>query len=135
MPTFFGRNLDKCKQFARVWYGQDLSAKTDLPCEVVYSLDHMNLIDNLEQMELVKEFVADLEASFGTKQHKVSFDQLWAENPPKAANGLGLQEYMKDVSRDSFFYEDHHKFDTFRQQYHDAFGKTPYVSPPVRWQW
>jgi hypothetical protein len=42
---------------------------------------------------------------------------------------------MKDVSRDSFFYEDYDNFEALRKDYRDKFERDAYVSPPVRWQW
>jgi hypothetical protein len=39
------------------------------------------------------------------------------------------------AGRNSFFYDDYHNFDKFREDYQRVFKKTPYVSPPVRWQW
>ena len=48
-------------------------------------------------MEIIDNFVSDLELSLGVKHRRVSFDSLWDESPPPEADGQGLQEYMKDV--------------------------------------
>jgi hypothetical protein len=95
----------------------------------------MKLIGNEEQMKLLDSFVADLETSLGVKHQNISFDQAWENDPPAEAGTVGLQDYMRDVSRDSFFYEDYHNFDEFREEYRQEFGKEAYVSPPVRRQW
>ena len=50
-------------------------------------------------MEMIDNFVTDLEFSLGVKQRRVSFDFLWNESPPPEADDQGLQEYMRDVSR------------------------------------
>ncbi|KAF2108478.1 amidase signature domain-containing protein [Lophiotrema nucula] len=134
-PTFFGRDLDKCKHFAKSWYGMNLPESTDKPFAIVYALDYMNLIGNKEQMKVIDAYVADLETSLGIRHQRLSFNEVWVTNPPVEANGASLQEYMKDVSRNSFFYEDYHNFDKFREDYRMEFDKEPYVSPPVRWQW
>lgn len=51
----------------------------------------------MDQVAIIDEFVSDLETSLGVKQVKVSFKDLWDEAPPSEAEGLGLQEYIKDV--------------------------------------
>jgi hypothetical protein len=95
----------------------------------------MNMISNTEQMKIIDSFVTDLEKSLGVAQERMSFEGTRDLEPPPEAGNLSIQEYMKNASRDSFFYDDYHNFDQFRQDYLDKFGRTPYVSPPVRWQW
>lgn len=58
----------------------------------------MALITNRDQLEIIDEFVADLESSLGVKQRRVSFNSLWNDSPPTEAGGQGLQDFMKDVS-------------------------------------
>lgn len=113
----------------------------------------MSLITNQTQLGLIDEFASDLEKSLGVKHEKVSFEELWSSHPPVKAGDMSLQEFMKDVSemtkamlpmlqltwaevcRNSFFHDDYHSLDAFRSDYDKRFGKQPYVSPPVRWQW
>lgn len=113
----------------------------------------MSTITNETQLAIIKRFVVNLENSLGINHEKVSFNELWSACPPKAAGVASLQDYMKDasnaisklfnhaeligfkVSRNSFFYDDYHNFDIFRNEYTSRYGKQPYVSPPVRWQW
>jgi hypothetical protein len=102
---------------------------------VVYATDYMNMIGDGKQLELIKAFVDDLEKTLGIKHKQISFEEAWQTNPPSEANGEPLSVYMKDVSRDSFFYEDYHSFDAFRSDYRNQFGRDAYISPPVRWQW
>lgn len=69
-------------------------------------------------------------------QHqKLSVEELWTSSPPSEANSASLIDYMADVSRDSFFFADYHNFAPSRKDYREKFGKKPYISPPVRWQW
>lgn len=105
------------------------------PISIVYARDYMQTIGNDRQLELIHAFVVDLEKTFKVQHERVSFEELWKSNPPSQAEGATLLNYMRDVSRDSFFYEDYHNFDSFRKDYKDKFGKDPYISPPVRWQW
>ena len=95
----------------------------------------MDMIGNEQQRALLDAFVADLEKAFGVKHERISFKEAWQTNPPWQADGQSLPEYMKDASRDSFFYADYHNFNSFRNDYKDKFGKDAYISPPVRWQW
>lgn len=154
-PTFFGRELEKCKQFAEAWYGRSLPLQTSngsvgletafhhsarlispqKPFAIIYASDYMKIIGNQQQLKLIDEFVTDLEDSLGVKHERVSFDEAWESNPPSEANGESLEEYMKDASRDSFFYVDYHNFDPFREDYKQKYGRDAYISPPVRWQW
>ena len=111
----------------------------------------MSLITNKDQLKIIDNSVADLEKSLGVKHKRVSFNEVWDSDRPEEVKGESLQEYMKDVSRffrekntcltnekasrNSFFHDDYHNFDKFREDYQRAFKKIPYVSPPVRWQW
>ena len=112
----------------------------------------MALITNEDQLDIIDEFVIDLESSLGVKHKKVSFESLWDNSPPLEAGGQALREYMENVSlqiyykpsafvkptqacKDSFFHDDYHNFDQFREDYQKRYSKNPYVSPPVRRQW
>ncbi|KAG6366059.1 hypothetical protein INS49_000235 [Diaporthe citri] len=135
MPTFSGRDLVSCQRFARLWYGQTLNPfkKSGFPT-VIYPTDYMSTITNKAQLAIIDDFVHDLETSLGIKHETVSFNELWSNCPPKAAGGMSLEGYMKDVCRNSFFFDDYHNFESFRDEYTQRYGKQPYVSPPVRWQ-
>lgn len=135
VPTFFGRDLATCRAFASEWYGNMLPEVKVLPPRIIYPLDYTSLIINKYQLSVIEDFVFDLEAAMGIKQEKVSLASLWDISPPAEAGGQSLGEYMKHACRDSFFYDDYHNFDSFRQEYQDMFSEPPYVSPPVRWQW
>ncbi|KAL8963647.1 MAG: hypothetical protein Q9193_000116 [Seirophora villosa] len=135
VPTFFGRDVAKCKAFASEWYGDLLPEVKILPPRIIYPLDYMFLISNKDQLQLIDQFVIDLEVVMGIKQEKVTLTSLWDSSPPAEAGGQSLDEYMKHACRDSFFHDDYHNFGCFRQEYQNKFSKTPYVSPPIRWQW
>ncbi|KAI8940908.1 hypothetical protein NX059_002166 [Plenodomus lindquistii] len=89
----------------------------------------------VHQMALIDAFVENLEDSLHIKHQKLSFEEVWAADPPHEADGATLTEYMKDASRDSFFYADYQNFASFRHEYRAEFGKDAYLSPPVKWQW
>ncbi|KAL8899858.1 MAG: hypothetical protein Q9207_005985 [Kuettlingeria erythrocarpa] len=135
VPTFFGRDVAICKAFATGWYGDMLPKVEVLPPKLVYPLEYMSLITNKDQLSLIERFVADLESTMGIKHEEVSLTSLWDISPPAEAGGQSLDEYMKSACRDSFFQDDYQNFSFFRQDYQEKFSRTPYVSPPVRWQW
>ncbi|KIN00679.1 hypothetical protein OIDMADRAFT_124456, partial [Oidiodendron maius Zn] len=136
MPTYFTRDIEMGRKFAEVWYGDNLPCgRQALPPSIIYPTDYMSLISNADQLKLIDQFAADLESSLGVTLQKISFDDLWDADPPREAGATSLQQYMKDASRNSFFYDDYHNFDNFREDYQREFSKAPYVSPPVRWQW
>ncbi|CAG8957725.1 hypothetical protein HYFRA_00000061 [Hymenoscyphus fraxineus] len=135
-PTFYARDVETCKEFASKWFGDKLPSKqTSPPSTIIYPTDYMSLITNQDQLRIINEFTTDLENSLGIKHQKLSFKDTWNADPPKEAHGESFEEYMKDACRNSFFYDDYHHFDKFREDYREKFSKDPYVSPPVRWQW
>lgn len=139
VPVFYGRDIEACKDFAHHWYGKDSSipglGTRRLPLSIVYPSDYVRAIRNGAQVELIEKFTSDLEASFGVERRTVSFDALWDTSPPAEANSQSLQEYMKYACRNSFFHDDYHNFDQFREDYFKRYAKTPYISPPVHRQW
>ena len=135
VPTFFGRDLTKCRHFANHWYGHGTVCAASKKSVLIYPTDYMALITNSDQIKVIDDFVADLEVSLGVKHRKVSFEAVWATSPPQEARGEDFHEYMKDACRDSFFHDDYHNFDQFRAEYYEKYSKAPYVSPPVRRQW
>lgn len=48
--------------------------------------------------KFVEVWYGDLESSLGVTLQKISFNDLWDANPPREAEGAGLQQYMKDVT-------------------------------------
>lgn len=104
-----------------------------LPIKLIVAVDYLSLISNGDQVKIINRFVSDMEKALHTKHERISFEQAWKSAPPPDANGDAL--YMKDACRNSFFYDDYHNLDSFRDQYRAKFKKDPYVSPPVRWQW
>ena len=60
------------------------------------------MITNKAQLDLVDQFLADLERSSGATHEKISFEKTWDADPPQEAHGLSLLEYMEGV-RTSYF--------------------------------
>lgn len=60
--------------------------------------DYLETIGNEEQRRLIEEFVSDMEGFFGVRRRTLSLELEWVESAPEEAQGLGLMEFMKDVS-------------------------------------
>ncbi|KAI9712290.1 MAG: hypothetical protein M1820_001503 [Bogoriella megaspora] len=137
-PTFFGRNLEWCKQFANEWYAKNLPPNPKKPNStpaIIFPQDYMFKISNSDQKRVIERFMSYLELYLKVERKIVSFDELWDSAPPEEAKGHSVQEYMQGVCRNSFFYDDYHNFDKFREDHQRGYSTDPYVSPPVRWQW
>ena len=149
-PTFLGRDLRQMRDFAAVWYGNRMSTNgVDPISAIIWPSDFWAFI-NLNQQSLARSFISDLEACLKLNCQEVSFTAEWARKPPKEAGLESLDDFMKDVnipymdsviclqvqaSKNSFWYDDYHAFDKFREDYWKKHQKSPYVSPPVRAQW
>jgi hypothetical protein len=57
----------------------------------------MSLISNKTQLKVIDAVVKDLESFAEVSYQRISFEELWASNPPDEANGSSLKEFMKDV--------------------------------------
>lgn len=134
-PTFLGRDLRQMRDFAAVWYGNKMSTNGVEPISaIIWPSDFWAFI-NPNQQSLARPFISELEACLKLNCQEVSFAAEWAKKPPKEAGLESLDDFMKDASKNSFWYDDYHAFDKFREDYWKKHQKSPYVSPPVRAQW
>jgi len=134
MPGFLGRDLSKCREFAAAWYGNDLPKAHFKPIsKIIWATEFWNIMD-AGQRTFAEEFTRDVEEYLGVKHEKLSFNDEWFKSPADEANGLSLDEYMKDVPND-LWYDGYHALDDFREKYQTKHGKNPYVSPVVRGDW
>jgi hypothetical protein len=46
---------------------------------------------------MIDDLVGVLEEYLGVKKTEFSFEELWRENPPQAADGKGFVEYLDQV--------------------------------------
>jgi hypothetical protein len=49
------------------------------------------------QKQLVLKLVEDLENHLGVQAQRISISDVWKQQPPKAAAGESLHEYLKEV--------------------------------------
>ncbi|RMZ90247.1 hypothetical protein DV736_g2527, partial [Chaetothyriales sp. CBS 134916] len=112
----------------------DLEGLT-LPWKLVVPREYLHAVTNSEQRDHINKFVSDLESVMNVRHMVISFAEAWDQHPPQEAGQQDLDTYMRTACRDSFFYDDYHNLDCFRDDYKRKFSKAPYVSLPVRFQW
>ncbi|KAH8588310.1 amidase signature domain-containing protein [Bisporella sp. PMI_857] len=136
VPGIFSRDLAKLSDFADKWYGKKKprTKQSDLPMAIVIPIDLFPPNDNL-QKRLVLGLVEDLEDHLKIEAQRISISDLWNKQPPQAADGQSLHEYLKEVGASTFLYENYHSTAGFRDDYLKKFGRTPFSSPFVRWRW
>ena len=52
---------------------------------------------DVEQCNLAEDFMQQLENHFGLKYDKVLFKEEWSRDPPNAAPGLSLDDYILEA--------------------------------------
>lgn len=105
-------------------------------------------------------FVRDMAQALGAEVKNMSIAETWRANPPHDAGGQSVQEYLRDVSRETlhndvtvallhteasaramqvgantFVYDVYHTMDEFRSTYESQFNRQPYVNPVTRYRW
>lgn len=101
VPGNFARDLDKLASFATKWYGDRLPKKSTkhLLSRIVLPIDLLPE-DDTPQQRVFLDFLKDFETHMGITADRISVSALWAENPPKEADGQGMHEYLEKVGRD-----------------------------------
>jgi hypothetical protein len=96
--------------------------------------------------------VKDIESYCGIEAIRMDTEALWNSNPPTAAHGASLHEFLKDVrtriskcctisannkkvGASTFLYSNFHSTSAFRGDYRQKFDKDPFVSKFVQWRW
>ncbi|KAI4215686.1 MAG: hypothetical protein LQ351_001673 [Letrouitia transgressa] len=82
----------------------------------------------LAKKKIVLEFIKDFESFWNVKADQINLSALWAQAPPKEANGQGMHEYLEKVGQDTFLYANYHSAADFRDRYFKNYGKKPFVS-------
>ncbi|KAM0264229.1 hypothetical protein ACHAQJ_000716 [Trichoderma viride] len=103
------------------------------PKRIIYPLDFAPISE--DDRILNDKFVATLEHFLGTKADKVHLSEVWDAKPPNEANGLSLEEYMKEAPFSSFCADFYHQYEEFRQSYKRKFGREPYIETTPRFRW
>ncbi|KAL8811955.1 MAG: hypothetical protein Q9223_001264 [Gallowayella weberi] len=95
VPGILARDLDKLGSFATKWYGDRLPDENaeQLPPRIVLPIDLLPENDT-SQKRVVLDFLKDLESYWSITADRISVSALWAENPPKEADGQGMYDYL-----------------------------------------
>ncbi|KAL9597860.1 MAG: hypothetical protein Q9219_004881 [cf. Caloplaca sp. 3 TL-2023] len=136
VPGIFARDLKKLASFMSRWYGNRLSNELPeyLGPRIVLPIDLLPKDDN-PQKRVVLDFLRSFETYWENKAERSSLSALWAEDPPKEADGQGLYEYLEKVGKDTVLYANYHSAAAFRDKYLETHGRQPFVSKFVQWRW
>ncbi|KUJ13471.1 uncharacterized protein LY89DRAFT_737451 [Mollisia scopiformis] len=134
--SIHGRDLTKLSNFADKWYTETKprTKQKELPMAIVVPIDLFPTADT-PQKRLVLKLVEDLEKHLKVEAQRVSISGLWDDQPPQAAAGESLQDYLREVGANTFLYENYHSTANFRDDYRKKFGRAPFSSPFVTWRW
>lgn len=125
-----GRTLNDLQSTAKVFYAPSAQ---EAPKKIVYLDDLLDL--SKEQSTLVDGFVKTLEDFLKTKAQRTGLSKLWTDSLPKDANGLSLEEYMKDAPYRSFCYDYAREYSYFRDNYRGRFDQEPFVEATTKFRW
>lgn len=94
-PAMYARDIKKLEKWIGAWISTDIETY-QLPFSIIYPTDFLP-VSNKAQMELIDDFVADLETTHGVSRTKVSLKDLWKEKTPSGADSTDIAQYLKDV--------------------------------------
>ncbi|XDG08253.1 hypothetical protein ABKA04_007868 [Annulohypoxylon sp. FPYF3050] len=134
-PCVFSRDFYHLGMVLRSWIPKEPPVQaTDQPYEIIYPLDYLP-IGNSTQMKLIDDFIEDMRIHLGAVVTKLSIREAWKECHPAEYPG-NLDEYLRDVITQTYYYSFYHSTDTFRKNYAESHqGEPPYVIPYVRRRW
>ncbi|KAI1425329.1 amidase signature enzyme [Xylaria sp. FL1777] len=134
-PCIFSRELRHLGRVLQSWIPtKRANYSANQSYEIVYLEDYLP-VNNPDQMALIDNFIEDMHAHLPATLTKVSIRHAWEDTRP---SGLpqNVDEYLKDVITQTYFYAFYHSTDKFREDYaasHD--GEPPYVIPFVSRRW
>ncbi|KAI0483539.1 amidase signature domain-containing protein, partial [Xylaria cf. heliscus] len=134
-PCVFARELEHIGSVLQSWIPTKRASYTaSQSYEIVYLEDYLP-VNNPDQMALIDGFIEDMRTHLPATLTKVSIRQAWEDTHP---SGLpqNVEEYLKDVIAQTYYYAFYHSTDNFREDYaasHD--GQPPYVIPFVSRRW
>jgi len=99
VPSVFGRDISKFKDFMSSWYGRAVTpmAAKSKSWSIVFPTDYMN-IQNEEQLRHIEKFTDDLAKFLDTEVQRISISQRWKET---TTTNQSMDDYMSWVSRAS----------------------------------
>ncbi|KAJ5719003.1 amidase signature enzyme [Penicillium malachiteum] len=135
IPGFLGRDLEKCRLFAKAWLRDEALIKNpkQLLSAIIWPTIFWSIIDP-EQRELARRFMQDIEGNLGVKHWDVSFEDTWRDQPPLEAEGLPLAGFISPATA-SLAYDVYHNSTDFREQYRKKFDHEPFTTLPNRQIW
>ncbi|KAE9364327.1 amidase signature enzyme [Stipitochalara longipes BDJ] len=130
-----GRNPRILSSVMNASFGSgDRQEKFKTPKSILYPTDWLPRPDKTQQ-RMTDQFLELLEISLGIKHTKISVSELWKSKPPLEAQGKSIEDYLVMSWYYPMYYDAYHNMDQFRADYHEKFGKDPYISPAQRDRW
>ncbi|KAI1456282.1 amidase signature enzyme [Annulohypoxylon moriforme] len=128
-PCVFSRDFYHLRRVLQSWI-RPWSPSTTNPYEIVYLLDYLP-IGNEAQMKGIQSFIDDMLIHLSATERKISIRETWKEHHP-AGLPENIDDYLKDVITQTYYYAFAHSLDKFRKDYADSHGgEPPYMIPFV----
>ena len=140
-PVILSRDLANIAKIAPVWCDFPLSAPQPLhpkmprkPLTIYYPEDYLPK-DNQEHLQQLDSFVEDLKDATDGTVERFSISQKWQDSCPEGCEGQDLEDFLRDVVVQTFYYGFYHSQTSFRGRYFAKYQKEPYVNSFVKWRW
>ncbi|KAL3590974.1 hypothetical protein FPOAC2_13179 [Fusarium poae] len=134
IPGILGRDLKKCRDFAAEWFNLDKCGKNTKPfSSIIWPEDFWKIIDK-EQVDMGRKFSKLVEQDLGIVLESLSFEEIWAKNPPSVANGRLLHDFIHPATV-ALAYDVYHSCDDFRVKHWEYFNCAPYTTIPNERLW
>ncbi|KAF5009685.1 hypothetical protein FDECE_4131 [Fusarium decemcellulare] len=135
-PCLFARSLDIIQQVMKLWLPPPslrLSQPSKRPYKLIYPMEYLP-VRNRHQMKLVDSLIEDMENLLHARVTLFSIRDSWKQSPPSCVSE-GVDEYLDDVIRRTYYYQFYLSTVDFRRSYTDKYGRPPYVIPFVHDRW
>ncbi|KAF2450877.1 amidase signature enzyme [Karstenula rhodostoma CBS 690.94] len=86
-----------------------------------------------DQLQLIEQFVRDLEDSLGTTAHRKTIADTWKSSAPVDERNIDI--YLGNATSYSYYHAAFHAFDDFREAYKIKYDCAPFVTESNRWIW
>ncbi|KAJ5732784.1 hypothetical protein N7493_004265 [Penicillium malachiteum] len=96
VPSF--PSIDSLEKYVGVWLNQEITTYADNqpPTTIIYLTDFLPIENNL-QMDLINDFISDIETALDVETEKISLADTWQASPPQGVADVSVHEYLKDV--------------------------------------
>ncbi|KAI0435209.1 amidase signature enzyme [Xylaria sp. FL1042] len=134
MVTTYPRFNPPCVFSRELGYLDRTSYTVNSSYEIVFLEEYLP-VSNPDQMALINGFIEDMLAHLPATLTKISVRDAW-ENTHPTELPESVDEYLRDVTTQIYYYAFYHSTDSFRKDYAASHnGEPPYVIPFLRHRW